>query len=93
MIRVPRVIVDYDERFEPLRARRINGSGHQPGDPDKAAAGVLRIVAADQPPTRLLLGTDAPRLVRAGREAFERDVSAWTGLSASTDFDDVSRSP
>ncbi|MGO4420791.1 SDR family NAD(P)-dependent oxidoreductase [Streptomyces sp. MCAF7] len=61
-------------------------------DPDKAAAAVLRIVAADQPPTRLLLGTDALRLVQAGRDAFERDMLAWAELSASTDFDDVSRS-
>ena len=92
MIRAPRVIADYDELFEPLRARRIHGSGRQPGDPDKAAAAVLRIVAADQPPTRLLLGTDALQLVQAGRDAFERDMLAWAGLSASTDFDDVSRS-
>lgn len=92
MIRAPRVIAGYDELFEPLRARHIHGSGHQPGDPDKAAAAVLRIVAADQPPTRLLLGADALQLVQAGREAFERDMLAWAELSASTDFDDVSRS-
>ncbi|WP_432095890.1 oxidoreductase [Streptomyces sp. bgisy100] len=91
MIRAPRVIADYDELFEPLRARRIHGSGHQPGDPDKAAAAVLRIVAAGRPPARLLLGTDALRLVQAGRDTFERDMLAWAELSASTDFDDVSR--
>ncbi|WP_326686225.1 MULTISPECIES: hypothetical protein [unclassified Streptomyces] len=74
------------------RARRLHGSGRQPGDPDKAAAAVLRIVAADQPPTRLLLGPDALRLVQAGLDAFERDMLAWSELSASTDFDDVGRS-
>ncbi|MFF9022122.1 Rossmann-fold NAD(P)-binding domain-containing protein [Streptomyces eurythermus] len=68
------------------------GSGRRPGGPDKAAAAVLRIVAADRPPTRLLPGTDALRLVRAGRGAFEREMRAWAELSASTDFDDVSRS-
>ncbi|MFD8996443.1 oxidoreductase [Streptomyces abikoensis] len=92
MVRAPRAIADYDELFEPLRARRVHGRGQQPGDPDKAAAAVLRIVAADQPPARLLLGTDALRLVQAGRDAFERDMRAWAELSASTDFDDVSRS-
>ncbi|MFG3240072.1 oxidoreductase [Streptomyces sp. NPDC048157] len=92
MVRAPRSIADYDELFEPLRARRVHGSGQQPGDPDKAADAVLRIVAADRPPTRLLLGTDALRLVRAGRDAFERDMLAWAELSTSTDFDDVSRS-
>ncbi|MFI1797828.1 oxidoreductase [Streptomyces sp. NPDC020379] len=92
MVRAPRAIADYDELFEPLRARRIQGRGQQPGDPDKAAAAVLRIVAAEQPPARLLLGTDALRYVQAGRDAFERDMLAWAELSASTDFDDVSRS-
>jgi hypothetical protein len=53
---------------------------------------VLRIVAADRPPTRLLLGNDALRLVQAGRDAFERDMLAWAELSASTDYDDVSPS-
>ncbi|MEU8828929.1 hypothetical protein [Streptomyces sp. NPDC048636] len=53
---------------------------------------MLRIVAAEQPPTRLLLGGDALRLVQAGRDAFERGMLAWAELSASTDFDDVSRS-
>lgn len=52
---------------------------------------MLRIVAADRPPTRLPLGTDALRHVRTGRDAFERDMPAWAELSASTDFDDVSR--
>ncbi|MGW2229882.1 oxidoreductase [Streptomyces formicae] len=92
MIRAPRSIADYDELFEPLRARRVNGSGTQPGDPDKAAAAVLRVVAADQPPTRLLLGTDALRLVEAGRAAFEQEMRAWVDVSASTDFDEVGRS-
>ncbi|MDO0939393.1 hypothetical protein QQY66_49755 [Streptomyces sp. DG2A-72] len=76
------MIADYDELFEPLRARRIHGSGHQPGDPDKAAAAVPRIVAAG-PPTRLLFGTDALLLVQAGRDAFERDMPAWAELSPS----------
>ncbi|MFF4219311.1 SDR family NAD(P)-dependent oxidoreductase [Streptomyces nondiastaticus] len=91
MTRTPRLIADYDELFEPLRARRIHGRGTQPGDPDKAAAAVLRIVAAHQPPTRLLLGTDALRLIQAGRDAFEHNMQAWADLSASTDFDDAGR--
>ncbi|MGK5640580.1 oxidoreductase [Streptomyces sp. URMC 126] len=92
MIRAPRAIADYDELFDPLRARRIRGDGQQPGDPDKAAAAILRVVAADRPPAHLLLGTDALRFVRAGRDAFEREMLEWAELSASTDFDDAGRS-
>lgn len=42
----------------------MHGSGHQPGDPDTAAGAVPSTVAAEQPPTRLPLGTDALRLVQ-----------------------------
>ena len=89
MVRAPRSIADYDELFEPLRARRVNGSGRQPGDPDKAAAAVLRAVAADRPPRRLLLGPDALRLVQEGRDAFGCEIAEWAAVSASTDFADV----
>lgn len=33
-----------------------NINGRQPGDPDKCAAAILAIAAADKPPRRLLLG-------------------------------------
>jgi len=89
MVRAPRAIADYDKLFNPLRAQRAHGSGHQPGDPDKAARAILQIVAADKPPSRLLLGSDALHLVNAGHEAFAQDIKTWAALSASTDFDDI----
>lgn len=33
--------------------------GNQPGDPDKAAAAMLKVVESDNPPLRLALGADA----------------------------------
>ncbi|MGW5648600.1 oxidoreductase [Saccharopolyspora sp. NPDC003752] len=89
MARAPRTISDYDELFDPMREQRIDGSGHQPGEPAKAAAALLEIVAAEQPPARLLLGGDALELVKAGRDAAARETRAWEELSASTDFDDA----
>jgi NAD(P)-dependent dehydrogenase (short-subunit alcohol dehydrogenase family) len=86
MVRAERTIGDYDELFEPLRARRADGSGRQLGNPEKAAEAVLQVIDAPNPPVHLLLGSDALRLVEAGRAAVEEDFRSWEKLSRSTDF-------
>ena len=63
MDRTPRSIVDYDAVMNPIRAARQAKNGNQPGDPSKAAETLLRLVEADNPPTRLFLGEDALGLV------------------------------
>ncbi|MFD9700391.1 oxidoreductase [Lentzea sp. NPDC059081] len=88
MVRSERSIADYDELFDPIRAARQAASGHQLGDPAKAAQAVLRVVEADDPPVHLVLGSDALRLVGAGRAAVDADITAWEELSRSTDFPD-----
>ncbi|MDB5027656.1 MAG: putative short-chain dehydrogenase/reductase [Candidatus Eremiobacteraeota bacterium] len=65
--------------------RKFNGL--QPGDPVKAARVILQIAATDDPPLRLLLGSDAVEGVeRADRAKTESDQE-WRSLSLSTDFD------
>ncbi|MGW1468633.1 oxidoreductase [Streptomyces sp. NPDC002308] len=86
MVRAPRGISDYDELFDPLRAARRQVSGRQLGDPARAAAAVLRILDAPDPPAHLILGSDALRLVRAGRDAVDGDLNTWEELTLSTDF-------
>ncbi|MGW5589414.1 oxidoreductase [Streptomyces sp. NPDC003857] len=88
MVRAPRSLPDYDELFEPIRAARRSASGRQLGDPAKAAAAVLSVLELPDPPAHLVLGSDALRLVRAGRAAVEEDLTAWEELSRSTDFPD-----
>lgn len=88
MVRAERAIDDYDAVFEPIRQARRNADGNQLGDPAKAAAAVLTVVDAAEPPRHLLLGSDALRLVRAGRDAVDADIAAWESLSRSTDFPD-----
>jgi hypothetical protein len=46
----------------------------QLGDPAKAAQALLKLVAAENPPMRLYLGTDAS------------EIAAWEAVSRSTDF-------
>ncbi|ROS75490.1 oxidoreductase [Cellulomonas sp. PhB143] len=86
MVRAPRSIPDYDDLFAPLRAARQQADGRQPGDPARAAAAVLRIIDEPSPPAHLVLGSDALRVVRAGRDAVGLDLDAWEALTLSTDF-------
>jgi NAD(P)-dependent dehydrogenase (short-subunit alcohol dehydrogenase family) len=86
MTRAPRSIPDYDDLFGPIRDARRDASGQQLGDPARAAAAVLRVLDVPQPPRHLVLGSDALRLVRAGRDAVDHDLDAWENLSLSTDF-------
>jgi len=85
MIRAPRTIADYDELFEPIRRARQEVSGRQLGDPDRAATAVLSILDVPEPPRHLVLGSDALKIIRAGRDAVDHDIDAWEKLSLSTD--------
>jgi NAD(P)-dependent dehydrogenase (short-subunit alcohol dehydrogenase family) len=87
MVRTPRSIPDYDELFEPMRARRMANSGRQLGDPAKAAAAILEVIAAPNPPAHLVLGSDALQLIATGRAAVDADISTWEPLSHSTDVE------
>ncbi|NWK43480.1 oxidoreductase [Ralstonia pickettii] len=87
MTRTSRSIPDYDEVFDPIRRAREEKSGKQLGDPAKAARAILAVMAADQPPTHLLLGSDALALVRDHLTAFGDELNAWEEITVSTDHD------
>ena len=86
MTRTERSIADYDSLFEPVRRARTAKSGKQSGDPVKAARTILQLIAADNPPTHLLLGNDALRLVREKLTRLRQEIDAWEALTTSTDF-------
>ncbi|GHE08597.1 oxidoreductase [Streptomyces alanosinicus] len=86
MHRVESTIADYDPIFSPIRERRIDMSGQQPGDPVRAGRALLAVVEAEKPPTHLILGSDALRLVADARSAFDAETAAWNELSRSTDY-------
>jgi NAD(P)-dependent dehydrogenase (short-subunit alcohol dehydrogenase family) len=86
MDRTPRSIADYDVVMDPIRAARQAKSGHQPGDPAKAAAAVLALIESPNPPVRLFLGDDALGLVRGKLADMGSEMSAWEALSRSTSF-------
>jgi NAD(P)-dependent dehydrogenase (short-subunit alcohol dehydrogenase family) len=86
MDRTPRSIGDYDAVMGPIRTARQAKSGNQPGDPDKAAQALLRLVESKNPPVRLFLGEDALGLVGQKLEQMRAEMGAWHGLSRSTSF-------
>ncbi|MCX4148856.1 oxidoreductase [Paraburkholderia madseniana] len=85
MTRTPRSIADYDAIFEPIRKAREEKNGKQLGDPQKAARAMLAAIAADRPPTHLLLGSDALGLVRDKLSALGNEIRDWESVTVSTD--------
>ena len=85
MVRSPRRIPDYDALFEPVRQARQEKSGKQLGDPVKAAHAMLALIESGNPPTHLLLGSDALSLVRQKLKALGQEIEQWETLTRSTD--------
>jgi NAD(P)-dependent dehydrogenase (short-subunit alcohol dehydrogenase family) len=85
MVRSERSIADYDQLFDPIRSARAERSGHQPGDPAKAAQAMLALTEVAEPPAHLLLGSDALGLVRGKLAQMDSEISTWEALTRSTD--------
>jgi NAD(P)-dependent dehydrogenase (short-subunit alcohol dehydrogenase family) len=66
-------------------------SGTPRSDPVKTAHAILQVTQVDDPPLRLLLGSDAFAIARAADEAKIASDKRWKDLTLSTDADDVSR--
>jgi NAD(P)-dependent dehydrogenase (short-subunit alcohol dehydrogenase family) len=78
---------EYDATVGEVARFQRNYDGKQPGDPVKAADAVLHITSLDEPPLRLLLGSDAMNAVEKNDIAKIETDRKWRELSISTDFD------
>jgi hypothetical protein len=65
------------------------GSGAALGDPAKVAQVVLEVAAMDEPPLRLILGSEAYAYATAAAKARAESDAAWRHLTISTDRDDA----
>ena len=65
------------------------GSGGALGDPAKVAQVVLEVAAMDEPPLRLILGSEAYAYATASAKARAESDAAWRHLTVSTDRDDA----
>lgn len=64
-------------------------SGTPRSDPLKTAHAILQITQVDDPPLRLLLGSDAYAIARAADHAKIASDERWKDLTLSTDADDI----
>jgi hypothetical protein len=60
--------------------------GNQSGDPVKAAAAMVQVVAASKAPLRLALGSDAVASIGAALDARRAELDRWAATSRTTDF-------
>lgn len=64
-----------------------NYSGQQIGNPQKLVKILTEIVELENPPLRLLLGTDTFQLIKEHREKEAKEFEDWKFVTLSTDFD------
>jgi NAD(P)-dependent dehydrogenase (short-subunit alcohol dehydrogenase family) len=69
-------------------ANRINlrkASGHQPGDPTKGAAAIVKAVESKNPPLHLLLGVAALKNARIKLAELKNDFDSWEETTVGAD--------
>lgn len=60
---------------------------NQAGDPQKAAAVVMRVAEEKNPPLHLFLGADAYELAQVKIAAVEKDMESWESVATATAFE------
>jgi NAD(P)-dependent dehydrogenase (short-subunit alcohol dehydrogenase family) len=63
-----------------------NMAGKQIGDPDRAAAAIIKAVRAPEPPLHLVLGSDAFRRTLDKQKRFAAELDAWKDVALGTDY-------
>jgi NAD(P)-dependent dehydrogenase (short-subunit alcohol dehydrogenase family) len=61
-------------------------NGNQPGDPDKAAALLVEISEAENPPLHLFLGADAYQMAEQKMQTVQQELQQWQEAATATNF-------
>ena len=77
---------EYDATVGKTARFQRDYNGKQPGDPARAAAALLRLASAEEPPLRIVLGSDAYDSAEKNDLAKIELAKKWKDLSYSTDF-------
>ena len=86
-LKVPKTpIADYAETAGARRATIQGYSGHQPGDPVRAAHAIIQAVNSPTPPLHLVLGRPAFDMATAKLNEFGAELERWKDISLGTDF-------
>ncbi len=79
-------IEDYADTAWKTRKENIVDNQDQPGDPDKAGEVIYETIQKENIPKRLLLGSDAVRIVSAEMKERLQEIEDWSAVSAQTDY-------
>ncbi|WP_058304418.1 oxidoreductase [Gorillibacterium timonense] len=79
-------IKEYADLISPF----VNEENHgkEPGDPKKAAEAIVSIVQSEEPPLRLLLGSDAYHIAVNKYTELLKTIEKWKEVSVNADFQD-----
>jgi NAD(P)-dependent dehydrogenase (short-subunit alcohol dehydrogenase family) len=80
---------DYEETVGKVNEFRRSADGAQPGDPARAAQVIAGLPDLDEPPLRLLLGSDALSLAERASHSRAAEAERWADVSRSTDFEGI----
>ncbi|MCB8881996.1 oxidoreductase [Acidisoma cellulosilytica] len=80
------VIADYDSTVHARLRMMADYSGSQKGDPIRAAQAIIDVVAAPNPPLRLLLGAMAMDGARQKLDMLKTDFDTWEETTRGADF-------
>ncbi|TLS47003.1 SDR family NAD(P)-dependent oxidoreductase [Streptomyces montanus] len=81
-------IEDYEATAGARRKSTLDTYGHQPGDPERAAAAIMAAVDAENPPLRLLLGKVALDVALARLDSLRTNFTTWRDVTLGADYPD-----
>ncbi len=82
----PNRIADYADTAGARLTGTVRGSGHQAGDPARAAEAMIRVAESDAPPRHLVLGAVAIEAATNTLKATLAEIEAWREIGLATDF-------
>jgi NAD(P)-dependent dehydrogenase (short-subunit alcohol dehydrogenase family) len=79
-------IEDYADTAWKTRKENIVDNQDQPGDPDKAGEVIYETMQKENLPKRLLLGSDAVKIVSTEMKERLQEIEDWSAISKQTDY-------
>lgn len=71
-----------------MRKDMAKANNNQPGNPEIGAQKIIDIALVENPPLRLMLGSDTLQVVDAKIEEYNKEMNQWRHVSISTDYND-----
>lgn len=83
---IPPISEPYEQTVGVFVQMLRDGAGHEPGDPAQIAKVIIQLTDIEEPPLRLLMGSDAVMYAKAALEIRAAADEQWRYLSESASF-------